>query len=169
MLCYLLLRTNEITRGNMMLILGEKIKQSRTLKEWTQEDLAHKIGTTKHVISNWERSKANPDPVQIIKLATTFEVSADYLLGLSDYPEPHFRDPFGQLYFLPAIDYSFIKGMSWDLLKLINSGITLTINNDELSSLDKKMLVELTNITFNRLKEVVYQTREETLKASSQE
>lgn len=149
-----------------MLILGVRIKTSRTTKDWTQEELALKIGTTKHVISNWERGKANPDPAQIIALATTFEVSADYLLGLSAYPDPHFSDPFGQLNFFPTIDYSFIQGMSWDLLKLMNSGVMLTINNDEISSSDKKALSLLIQIAFGRFRELAYQSNEETLKSS---
>lgn len=137
-----------------MLVLGERIKLSRALREWTQEEIAKKIGTTKHVISNWERGKANPDPNQIIALASTFEVSADYLLGLSNYSEPHFRDPFGQISTMPIIDYSFVNGMTWDLLKLINCGITLTIDNDEISPKDKLMLINIIEVTFRRINEV---------------
>src|SRR5689334_2234156 len=120
-----------------MLQLGERIKTTRISKGWTQEELAKKIRTTKYVISSWERGKANPDPLQIIAMANSFEVSADYLLGLTNFPEPHFRDPFGQISIMPAIDYSFVKGTAWDLLKLINSGITLTVAGNEISSKDK--------------------------------
>lgn len=148
-----------------MLILGERIKHSRTLREWTQEDIAKKIGTTKHVISNWERGKANPDPNQIIALASAFEVSGDYLLGLSNYSEPHFRDPFAQLSILPAIDYSFVKGTTWDLPKLINSGITLTINNDEISPKDKLLIIEIIDATLRRINEVAREAKVEALES----
>lgn len=140
-----------------MLLLGERIKSTRTSREWTQEELARKIRTTKHVISNWERGKANPDPEQIIALANTFGVSADYLLGLSNFPEPHFRDPFGQLSISPQVDYSFVKGMAWDLVKLINSGITLTVDSEEISPNDKKMFTTIIEVTFKRLKEVAHE------------
>lgn len=136
-----------------MLVIGERIKSTRTSKEWTQEQLAQKIGATKHVISNWERGKANPDPKQIIALATAFEVSADYLLGLSNFPEPHIRDPLGQLTIYPEIDYSFVKGMGWDLVKLIDSGIPLLVDSEEISPNDKKMLTTIIEVTLKRVKE----------------
>lgn len=123
-----------------MLILGERIKTSRISRGWTQEELAKKINTTKHVISNWERNKGNPDPNQITELANTFEISADYLLGLSNFPEPHFRDPFGQISLIPTIDYSFINESTWDLLKLLRSGISLTVDVNEIAPKDKELI-----------------------------
>lgn len=133
-----------------MLILGERIKTSRISRGWTQEELAGKIDTTKHVISNWERNKGNPDPEQISALANAFEVSADYLLGLSNFPEPHFRDPFGQISFMPAIDYSFVKGAAWDLPKLLSSGITLTADNKEITPKDKKLIATIIEAILTR-------------------
>lgn len=152
-----------------MSVLGERIKQMRVSREWTQEELANRIGTTKHVISNWERGKANPDPEQIIALANTLEVSADYLLGLTNYPQPHFRDPFGQLSITPTIDYSFVKKMGWDLPKLINSGIPLTIDNDEISSGDKEMIITIIQAAFKRKREVAREIKEGILKSQSSE
>ncbi|MEO3946744.1 helix-turn-helix transcriptional regulator [Gorillibacterium sp. CAU 1737] len=133
-----------------MLILGERIKTSRISRGWTQEELAGKIGTTKHVISNWERNKGNPDPEQITTLANTFEVSADYLLGLSNFSEPHFRDPFGQITLMPTIDYSFVKGSTWDLLKLLRSGIPLTIDVNEIASKDKELIATIIEAILTR-------------------
>ncbi|MCP1311395.1 helix-turn-helix domain-containing protein [Paenibacillus tyrfis] len=128
--------------------------------QWTQEMLAQKLETTKHVISNWERGVANPDHKQIAVLANVFEVTADYLLGLTEYPEPQFRDPFGQIYFLPAIDYSFIKGASWDLVKLLNSGIDLSVNGELLPVEDKRLLSALVEQTIKRIQQVRRQTKE---------
>ncbi|MNI82728.1 HTH-type transcriptional regulator ImmR [compost metagenome] len=133
-----------------MLILGERIKTSRISRGWTQEELAGKIDTTKHVISNWERNKGNPDPEQITALANTFEVSADYLLGLSNFPEPHFRDPFGQITLIPTIDYSFVKGSTWDLLKLLFSGIPLTIDVNAITSKDKELIATIIEAIITR-------------------
>ncbi|OXM87019.1 helix-turn-helix domain-containing protein [Paenibacillus rigui] len=143
-----------------MSLIGEKIKERRILMQWTQEILAQKLETTKHVISNWERGVANPDHKQIAMLANVFEVSADYLLGLSEYPEPQFRDPFGQISFLPAIDYSFIKSASWDLVKLLNSGIDLSVNDELLFVEDKRLLSTLVEQTINRIQQVRRQTKE---------
>ncbi|MFM9328000.1 helix-turn-helix domain-containing protein [Paenibacillus mesotrionivorans] len=144
-----------------MSLIGEKIKERRTLSQWTQEVLAQKMETTKHVISNWERGVANPDHKQIAMLANVFEVTADYLLGLTEYPEPQFRDPFGQIYFLPAIDYSFIRGASWDLVKLLDSGIDLSINDELLPLEDKRLLSALVEQTISRIQQVRQQMKEE--------
>ncbi|MED5017450.1 helix-turn-helix transcriptional regulator [Paenibacillus chibensis] len=133
-----------------MLILGERIKTSRISRGWTQEELAGKMGTTKYVISNWERNKGNPDPEQITTLANTFEVSADYLLGLSNFSEPHFRDPFGQITLMPTIDYSFVKGSTWDLLKLLRSGIPLTVDVNEIAYKDKEMIATIIEAILTR-------------------
>ncbi len=143
-----------------MSLIGEKIKERRTLRQWTQELLAQKVETTKHVISNWERGVANPDHKQISMLANVFEVTADYLLGLTEYPEPQFRDPFGQIYFLPAIDYSFIREASWDLVKLLGSGVDLSVNGELLPLEDKRLLSVLVEQTIHRIQQVRRQTKE---------
>ncbi|QWU15620.1 DNA-binding transcriptional regulator, XRE-family HTH domain [Paenibacillus sophorae] len=142
-----------------MSIIGDKIKQRRIHMDWTQETLAQKIDTTKHVISNWERGVANPDYKQIILLATVFHVTTDFLLGLSEFPDPQYRDPFGQLHLFPMIDYSFINVASWDLIKLLNSGIDLSVNEEILSFEDRQHISELVQLTINRLQQVRRETR----------
>jgi transcriptional regulator with XRE-family HTH domain len=52
-----------------MSALGLRIKELRLLREKTQEEIGDEIGATKHVISNWERGKANPDPDQIYQVS----------------------------------------------------------------------------------------------------
>lgn len=148
-----------------MFVLGDRIKNTRISREWTQEELGKKISmnTTKHVISSWERGKSNPDPSQIYALANALEVSSDYLLGLSNFPEPHFRDPFGQLSTIPQIDYAFVKGTSWDLSKLMNSGISLFVENRELSHKDKQMLTSVIETITRRMKEFENEIKDELL------
>ena len=53
----------------------------RKLKNWSQEELANKIDTSRIMIGKYERGDNLPSVEVIIKLAKTFEVSADYLLG----------------------------------------------------------------------------------------
>ncbi|AQT84735.1 helix-turn-helix family protein [Paenibacillus larvae subsp. larvae] len=142
--------------------LGERIKDLRIKLEWTQDFLAQKIGTSKHVISNWERGVANPDHKQIVLLCNSLNVSADYLLGLTDIVVPYYKDSFGQLYLFPQVNYTFIKESSWDLLKLIDSGIVLTVDNEELTSKDKRLLGEIISSIFKRLQEASRETEERT-------
>ena len=64
--------------------LGLKIKELRIEKELTQGELAKILGITQDSISLWEKGKRIPDTPYIAKLAAYFDVSTDYLLGLSD-------------------------------------------------------------------------------------
>ena len=51
----------------------------------TQAQLASQIGVTKSVISFYELQERSPSPEVLIKLASVFRVSTDYLLGLEEH------------------------------------------------------------------------------------
>lgn len=50
----------------------------------SQEDFALKIGTKQTTLSNWERGFREPNFNGLALISTSCEVSADWLLGLSD-------------------------------------------------------------------------------------
>ncbi len=50
-----------------------------------QSELASALYVTKATISNWERGERDLKSSTIIQLSEYFEVTADYLLGMSDY------------------------------------------------------------------------------------
>lgn len=51
----------------------------------TQHDVADELGVTQVTYCHWENGQTQPDINKIIELCKYFSVSADYLLGLSDY------------------------------------------------------------------------------------
>ncbi|UJF33747.1 hypothetical protein [Paenibacillus hexagrammi] len=61
-----------------------------------------------------------------------------------------FSDPFGQISLMPAIDYSFVKGSTWDLLKLLRSGISLTVDANEIAPKDKKLIATIIEAILTR-------------------
>lgn len=61
---------------------GEKVKELRKKKGWTQAQIANEIGVTKSVISFYENKDRSPSPEVLIKFAELFQVSTDYLLGV---------------------------------------------------------------------------------------
>lgn len=67
--------------------LGEKIKDLRLEKGLTQPQLAKLIGVSNGIISIWENNINEPKATYIKRLAKTFHVSSDYLLGLKDSEE----------------------------------------------------------------------------------
>lgn len=65
-------------------ILGCKIKELRQEQKVTQRQLGAALGFSNQAISAWESGLREPDCDSIVKIAKYFNVSADYLLGLSD-------------------------------------------------------------------------------------
>lgn len=61
-----------------------KLKMLRQQKEMNQLELGKIVGVGKTTISNYETGYSVPDLDTIIKLAEYFQVSTDYLLGLTD-------------------------------------------------------------------------------------
>jgi len=66
------------------MIIAKKIKELRQENNITQPQIAEKVGVAKSMISQWESEKNEPKATYIIRLAQFFNVSTDYLLGLSD-------------------------------------------------------------------------------------
>lgn len=61
---------------------GEILKDLRARSGLTQEQLGEQIGKSKSVISFYELRDRSPSPSVLIKLASVFHVSTDYLLGI---------------------------------------------------------------------------------------
>ena len=66
-----------------MLNIGDKIIQLRKTKNWSQEDLANQIGSSRIMIGKYERNDNAPSIDVIVKLVKALDVSVDYLLGES--------------------------------------------------------------------------------------
>lgn len=65
-------------------ILAERIGKLRVGANESQQDLADKIGVKRETVKFWESGDRQIKGGDIAKLAKHFDVSADYLLGLSD-------------------------------------------------------------------------------------
>ncbi len=64
--------------------IGKTIRQLRKDAKYTQTQLADMLSTSQDTVSIWELDKALPDVESLIKLCKIFDVSADYILGLSE-------------------------------------------------------------------------------------
>ena len=61
--------------------IGDKIAELRKNKNWSQNDLANKIGVSRVIIGRYEKNDALPSIEIAKKIADCFEVSLDYLVG----------------------------------------------------------------------------------------
>lgn len=66
------------------LSIGERIKEQRLLLNLNQDDLSQKLNLTQRSISFYENDERVPPADILIKLSQIFNVTTDYLLGLSD-------------------------------------------------------------------------------------
>ena len=66
-----------------MKTIGQKIKSLRIALGLSREQLSEIIEVTHKSIYRYETGKSLPDTTTLVKLATYFDVSTDYLLGLS--------------------------------------------------------------------------------------
>ena len=63
---------------------GEKLKDLRKSQGLNQKQVAEKLGITSATVSAYELGKKYPSLDILIKICTIFDVSSDFLLGLSD-------------------------------------------------------------------------------------
>ena len=61
-------------------MIADKIKNARTIKKLTQEQVAEDINVSRQTISNWENGKSLPDIVSIIRMSELYDLSLDELL-----------------------------------------------------------------------------------------
>lgn len=64
-------------------MFSERIKELRNSLGINQVEFGRKLHVTKQCISNWENGNIQPSIDMLIKIAETFSVNTDYLLGLS--------------------------------------------------------------------------------------
>lgn len=61
-------------------MLGDRIRELRNSHKMSQVDLAKQLHVSKQTISNWENNNVPPSIDTLIRIATFFDVSTDYLL-----------------------------------------------------------------------------------------
>ena len=86
-------------------LCGTEVKP---LKEWGEL-----FGVTRQTITNWQMKDASPDIIKLTAIAKYFDVSTDYLLGLSDTMSPDINAR-------AAVEYT---GLSEAAVEKLNIGI----------------------------------------------
>lgn len=65
-------------------MFGDIIQMLRNSRNYSQVQLAEKLGISKQTVSNWENNNILPSIDMLLKLSKLFSVSCDYLLEQQD-------------------------------------------------------------------------------------
>ena len=57
-------------------MIADKIKNARTIKKLTQEQVAEDLNVSRQTISNWENGKSLPDIVSIIRMSELYDLQS---------------------------------------------------------------------------------------------
>lgn len=121
-----------------------KLKELRLKHNMTQKELAEKLCKGESTISMWERGDREMDYETLKDISSLFNVSIDYLLGLTDENKEDRDTPFG-------LKESQVKEMIGDDLKL-------------LETFKKLMSREDTALLFSKVKDLDAKTVRKVLK-----
>lgn len=67
-----------------MINFKERLKELRTERNITQQELGKLVNMSKMAISHWEKGHSEPSISQLIILSNYFEVTVDYLIGKNE-------------------------------------------------------------------------------------
>ena len=70
----------------------ERVRNLREDKDWTQTLVAEHLNCSQRIYSNYERGEVDLPTDILIKLSYLHNTSIDYLLGITDNPEPYSRN-----------------------------------------------------------------------------
>jgi len=73
----------------ILMKIGDRIRLIREQRGLTRQQLAEKIGTSVGIIYFYEKNRKIPSAEILKRIAEAFNVSTDYLLGLTDDPTPN--------------------------------------------------------------------------------
>lgn len=73
-----------IIKSEVIIVFSKRLKQLRTERQVSQNELAMAISVSNRTISMYEQGNSEPNTDVLIKIAKYFNVSADYLIGLTE-------------------------------------------------------------------------------------
>ncbi len=86
-----LLKFTRIIRFNDYMSFGQKLKEIRLKFNLKQTDFANSLRVTPQAVSKWERDENFPDIPLLKKIASLFNISIDFLLGLYESENEIFK------------------------------------------------------------------------------
>ena len=69
----------------MEIILGKRLKELREERNLTQKQISTLLGLNSVTYLHYEKAQREPPLAVLVQMAQFFDVSVDYLLGLTEY------------------------------------------------------------------------------------
>ena len=70
----------------MNLCFSDRLKELRHERGLNQSELAKQLGVSNGIISLWENNLREPGMYSLVQIAIFFDVSLDFLVGLTNNP-----------------------------------------------------------------------------------
>lgn len=116
--------------------MKNNLKICRENKRMTAKEVSEKIGVSKQAIYNMEAGASNPSVDTLIKLAELYNVSTDYLIGLTN-----FENLKSQYEYLQSLEGNEL----FAVLDALHINKWMTENGEEYSKLDDGWYVAIRN------------------------
>ncbi len=72
---------------SIKIMFGERLRNLREIKDMTQETASRELAISRGMLSNYELGKREPDYAMLCRLADYYQVTTDYLLGITSLPQ----------------------------------------------------------------------------------
>jgi transcriptional regulator with XRE-family HTH domain len=105
--------------------IGERIVSLREKKGWNQRELARRAGINASVMNRIETGKRPLTDKEVTIFAELFDVTSDYLLGLSEKPTPSIEQKLKEIPMKKdeALHFFNIDGLDEDDVEFIKNQI----------------------------------------------
>lgn len=118
-----------------MYVLSHRVKNLRNAKGQSQNEVGKALGKSRETVSKYELGEREPDPEAIVMFSKHFNVSSDYILGITDHIEnmaPGERKPYS-----PEL-YAFEKYLNnQDFIPYLHLSVMMMDSNTEIKQFEK--------------------------------
>ena len=70
-------------------MFGDNLKNARKQRNMSQRELAERLSVSQQTVGSWEVNRTSPPPETIAQVADILDITADFLLGITDSLDPH--------------------------------------------------------------------------------
>jgi len=125
---------------NLLINIGNLIKEKRRLKGYSTQELAEKLGVSAGFINNLENGKNDSFNLHLLgNLCSLLDVSPISFIFNN-------LNSVDKLKLLEHVDAELVDGLTLIIEKYVQVAYNFSFNQEKVSLLNKKMLAELSNI-----------------------